>query len=133
MFTVSVVPFGFAPSIATLDALRFVQGAACGCIWAGATWVVALTPRERRGEVLGSVFGTVIFGTLLGPVVGTLAVGISTAAVFAAVGVVSLGLVVWTLRYAEPPRPEREPQTHVGAFLRRAKSSFASGCFWWRR
>ena len=35
MFTVSIVPFGFATDIATLDALRFAQGAACGCIWAG--------------------------------------------------------------------------------------------------
>ena len=68
--------------------------------------------------MLGSVFGAVIFGTLLGPVVGTLAAGISTEVVFASVGVVSLGLVGWTLRHAEPPRPEREPQTHVGTLLR---------------
>jgi predicted MFS family arabinose efflux permease len=128
MFTVSVVPFGFATDIATLDALRFVQGAACGCIWAGGmTWVVALTPRERRSEALGSLFATVIFGTLVGPLVGTLAVGIGTEVVFAGVGVVSLGLVAWTLRHPEPPRPEHEPQTPVGTLLRKPQVAL---CLW---
>ena len=60
MFTVSIVPFGFATDIATLDALRFAQGAACGCIWG---WRADLGGRgnitsERRSEVLGSVFGS---------------------------------------------------------------------------
>jgi MFS family permease len=119
MFTVSIVPFGFATDMATLDALRFLQGAACGCIWAGGmTWVVALTPRERRSEVLGSVFGVAIFGTLLGPVIGTLAVAVGTEVVFAGVGVVSLALVAWTLRHPEPPRPEREQHAPLGALLR---------------
>ena len=54
LFAVSIVGFGFGTSIVTLDALRFLQGAACGFIWGGGlTWVIAVAPRERRGEMLG--------------------------------------------------------------------------------
>ena len=128
MFTVSIVPFGFATDIAMLDALRFLQGAACGCIWAGGlAWVIAITPRERRSQVLGSVFGAAIFGTLLGPIVGTLAVGIGTEVVFSAVGVVSLGLAAWALRNPEPPRPEREPHAPISALMRRPQVLL---CLW---
>ena len=119
MFTVSIIPFGFASDIATLDLLRFVQGAACGCIWSGGlAWVIALVPRGRRGEVLGSVMAAAVFGTLLGPIVGTLAVAVGTEIVFAGVGAVSLALVAWTLQYPEPPPLERERHTPVRALAR---------------
>ena len=104
LFTLSITPFGFGSSIAALDGLRFVQGAACGCIWGGGlAWVIAITPRGRRGEVLGSVFASAIFGTLLGPLLGTLAVATGTKLVFVCVGGVSLGLTTWTLGHPEPP------------------------------
>jgi MFS family permease len=116
MFTVSIIPFGFATDIATLDLLRFVQGAACGCIWSGGlAWVIALVPRERRGEVLGSVMAAAIFGTLLGPIVGTLAVAVGTEIVFTGVGAVSLALAAWTLRHPEPPPLARERHTPLRA------------------
>jgi predicted MFS family arabinose efflux permease len=107
VFAVSIVAFGFGTDIVSLDALRFIQGAACGLIWGGGlTWVIAVAPRERRGEVLGSVIAGAIFGTLLGPVLGTLAVGIGTELVFSLVGAVSLGLAAWTLGHPEPPPAE---------------------------
>ncbi len=119
LFAASIVPFGFATDIVSLDALRFVQGAACGCIWAGGlTWVIAIAPRERRGAVLGSVIAAAIFGTLLGPVVGTLAVAVGTEIVFTLVGVVALGLCVWTLQHPEPPRPERGTHTRWRTLMR---------------
>jgi MFS family permease len=112
LFTVSITAFGFATDIVTLDLLRFVQGAACGCIWAGGlAWVIAIAPRARRGGVLGSVLAAAIFGTLLGPVVGTLAIAIGTEVVFTAVGAISLALVAWTLRHPEPPLPQPEQQS----------------------
>jgi MFS family permease len=112
VFAVSIAGFGFGTDIATLDLLRFVQGAACGCIWGGGlTWVIAIAPRERRGEVLGSVIGAAIFGTLLGPVLGTLAVALGTQIVFLMVGVVSLALAAWTLQHPEPPKPEPGTRT----------------------
>jgi MFS family permease len=129
VFAASIAGFGFGTEIVTLDALRFVQGAACGCIWGGGlTWVIAVAPREHRGEMLGSVIAAAIVGTLLGPVLGTLAVTVGTGPVFAVVGAVSLGLAAWTLRYPEPPPPERSadaspwvlarnPRARLGAWL----------------
>jgi MFS family permease len=116
VFAVSIVGFGFGSDIVTLDLLRFVQGAACGCIWGGGlTWVIAVSPRERRGEVLGSVIAAAIFGTLLGPVLGTLAAAAGTQIVFSAVGAVSLALAAWTLEHPEPPPPEPGTPTPLRA------------------
>lgn len=119
IFMVSITAFGFASDMVTLDALRFVQGAACGCIWSGGlAWVIAIAPRERRGEVLGSVLAAAIFGTLLGPVLGTLAVAVGTEIVFSCVGAVSLGLAVWTLGHREPPLPEAGTSAPLRALAR---------------
>jgi MFS family permease len=119
MFTVSIIPFGFATGMVTLDLLRFVQGAACGCIWSGGlAWVIALVRRERRGQVLGSVMAAAVFGTLLGPIVGTLAVAVGTEIVFTGVGAASLALAAWTLRHPEPPPLEHERHTPLRALAR---------------
>ena len=100
---------------------------ACGFIWGGGlTWVIAVAPRERRGEMLGSVFGAAIFGTLLGPVLGTLAVAVGTGPVFAVVGVVSLGLAAWTVRHPEPP--PRTPTAETSTPLRDAGPQLARSC-----
>ena len=105
LFTVSIVAFGFGSDIVVLDGLRFVQGIACGCIWGGGlAWVIAISPPERRGAMLGAVFASAIFGTLIGPVLGTVAVATGTEVVFACVGGVSLALTAWTLQHPEPPR-----------------------------
>ncbi|MFZ0977110.1 MAG: MFS transporter [Solirubrobacteraceae bacterium] len=129
LFTVAIVPFGFGSNIMVLDGLRFVQGIACGCIWGGGlAWVIAISPRDRRGEALGSVFASAIFGTLIGPMLGTLAVATGTAVVFACVGGVSVALTAWTLQHPEPPRAAlgagaplrllaRDPRIRLGCWL----------------
>lgn len=105
LFAVSSAAFGFATHIVALDALRFVQGAGCGFIWGGGlTWVIAVAPRERRGEMLGSVIGAAIFGTLIGPVLGILAVSVGTGPVFALVGATALALAAWTQGHPNPVR-----------------------------
>jgi MFS family permease len=105
LFTGAIVAFGFASDLVVLDGLRFVQGIACGLIWGGGlAWVIAISPRERRGEVLGSVLASAVFGTLVGPLLGTVAVAAGTAVVFVCVGGVSLVLTAWTLGHPEPPR-----------------------------
>ncbi|MBV9000330.1 MAG: MFS transporter [Solirubrobacterales bacterium] len=104
LFTGAIVAFGFGSELAVLDGLRFVQGIACGCIWGGGlAWVIAIAPRGRRGEILGSVLASAIFGTLLGPILGTLAVAVGTRVVFTFVGGVALALTAWTLKHPEPP------------------------------
>jgi MFS family permease len=129
LFTGSIVAFGFASDLGVLDALRFVQGIACGCIWGGGlAWVIAIAPRERRGEMLGSVLASAIFGTLIGPMLGTVAVAAGTGVVFVCVGGVSLGLTAWTLQHPEPPRAAlgagaplrvlaRDPRILLGCWL----------------
>ena len=129
LFTCAIVAFGFGSDITTLDGLRFVQGIACGCIWGGGlAWVIAISPRGRRGEVLGSVLASAIFGTLIGPMLGTVAVAAGTGVAFACVGGVSLALTAWTLQHPEPPRAAlgagaplrvlaRDPRIALGCWL----------------
>jgi MFS family permease len=102
-FAFAVAGFGFASSLTSLDLLRAVQGVACGLIWGGAlTWVIAVTPLAQRGATLGSVIGAATLGTLIGPLLGTMAVATSTALVFSAVGVISLGLAAWVRTQPNP-------------------------------
>lgn len=105
LFTGAIVAFGYGSDIAVLDALRFVQGIACGCIWGGGlAWVIAIAPPGRRGEMLGSVLASAIFGTLIGPLLGIVAVATGAAVVFTCVGAVSVALTAWTIQHPEPPR-----------------------------
>jgi MFS family permease len=105
LLTAATAPFGFASSIAVLGGLRFIQGVASGLIWsAGLAWVIAVAPSARRGEVLGSVLAASVFGILVGTMLGTLADAIGTKPVFVGVGVLAVGLTVWTLDFPEPPR-----------------------------
>jgi predicted MFS family arabinose efflux permease len=119
VFAVSIAAFGFGTDLRVLDALRFVQGGACGLIWGGGlTWAIALGSRERRGELIGTVLAAAIFGSLVGPVIGTLAAVIGTEAVFSLVGAVSIVLATWVMRHDEPPPPERATSTPLRAALR---------------
>jgi MFS family permease len=104
LFTAAIAPFGFGSSIAVLAGLRFIQGIACGLIWSGGlAWVIAVAPRTRRGEVLGSVMASAVFGVLVGSMLGTLA-DVNTKVVFVCVGALAFGLTVWTLHFREPQR-----------------------------
>jgi MFS family permease len=106
-FAVTIFAFGFGTNAIELDALRFLQGIACGFIWGGGlAWVICVARRERRGEVIGNVFAGAIFGTLLGPVLGTLAVAAGTELVFGLVGVASVALAAWSARFPDPPPAE---------------------------
>ncbi len=117
-FAVTVFAFGFGTEILTLDALRFVQGMACGFIWGGGlAWVISVAPRARRGEIIGTVFAGAIFGTLLGPVLGTLAVAAGTKLVFSLVAAVSVALAVWSARFPDPPALEATTRTPIRALV----------------
>jgi MFS transporter, DHA1 family, inner membrane transport protein len=103
-FALAVIVFGFGTSVVTLDVLRAIQGMFCGLIWCGGlTWVIHVTPVQRRSRTLGGVLGAATFGTLFGPIIGTVAVAVGTRPAFALVGLVALVLVAITLRHPEPP------------------------------
>jgi len=96
--------FAFAGGFWTLSAARFVQGGGSAFTWAGAFgWLLAIAPRERRGELLGSAMAAAVFGSLFGPVVGAAAAVAGRGPVFAALAGLSVVLAAWTLRIETAP------------------------------
>ncbi|TMJ93348.1 MAG: MFS transporter [Actinobacteria bacterium] len=70
----TTVAFGLAQSGWVLDTARFGQGFASAFSWNGAlAWLIAASPRDRRGELIGVAMGAAVGGALLGPVVGAVA------------------------------------------------------------
>jgi MFS family permease len=120
VMTATTAIFGFAGSVALLDAARFAQGVASACAWtAGFAWLLREAPAQRRGEVMGAAIGTAIVGALFGPVLGGIASEIGTRAAFGGVGALTLCLTVWAV--ATPA-----PAASGGSSLRRLWASFAS-------
>ena len=127
VMAVASAAFGFAGSAAELGIARFAQGVGSALSWAGAlAWLVAGTPRERRGEMLGTAIGAAIFGALLGPAVGATAEAIGPRPAFVAVGGVSLVLVIWALR---TPPVHTEPQS-PRALLAALRQPLLLGALW---
>jgi MFS family permease len=121
------VAFGFAGSAAELGVARLAQGVGSALSWAGAlAWLVAGTPRDRRGEMLGTAIGAAIFGALLGPAVGATAEAVGPRPAFIAVGAVAVVLVVWALR---TPPVSSEPQS-PGALLGAVRQPLMLGALW---
>lgn len=105
----SSVAFGFANDFLLLDFARFVQGGAGALIWSGAlTWLISVSPPERRGSIIGTALGTAVAGALLGPALGALAATIGTELVFSAVLGVAIALAVFAARLPEAEAPERQ-------------------------
>src|SRR5262245_23849367 len=85
--------FAAAGTALTLGLARFVQGISSTATWAGAlSWVSTETPRERRGEAIGTTFGVAVFGAVVGPVFGGFAKLAGIELSFVVVGCVVLGL-----------------------------------------
>jgi MFS family permease len=91
-----------------LGLARLVQGFSSTTTWAGAlAWLTVATPRERRGELIGTAFGAAVFGAILGPMFGAVAEAVSVRVSFAAVGAVAAGLALWSAsRPAVPPEEQ---------------------------
>jgi MFS family permease len=105
LLALASVGFGLADTPATLIAARFVQGVGAAAIWAGAlAWVVAVTPRERRAEAIGTAVGAAIAGALGGPALGAAAAAIGTEIVFGAFVILPVALIVagWRIPGPEP-------------------------------
>ena len=73
-------------------------------MWSGALpWLIAATPRERRGQALGNAMGAAVFGAMFGPVLGAAAALAGRATVFTALAAVSVALAAWTLQFEPAP------------------------------
>ena len=119
--------FGVGESYELLVAARLLQGVGGAGSWAaGLAWLIAVAPREQRGQLIGVALGTAIAGAIGGPVLGALAEALSPEVVFPAVGVVALvqaAFVLGTPLAADAPAPGgllralREPRVLAGAWL----------------
>lgn len=97
------VLFGFANSFVTLGASRFLQGIGSTFAWIGAlTWLATVSPRSRRGEVIGLALGAAVAGALVGPAVGAIAERIGTEVTFALGGCLGLVVAGFALSVAPP-------------------------------
>jgi MFS family permease len=95
MSTVAVctIVFGIGNQAWELDAARFLQGFAGAFSWTGAlAWLVAGSPVEKRGSLIGRAFATAVAGALFGPVLGGVASVLGIGWTFGAIGLASLGL-----------------------------------------
>jgi MFS family permease len=119
--------FGFAGDAWTLGLARLAQGLGGSLAWAGAlTWLIAGTPRERRGEMLGTAIGSAIFGALLGPAVGALAHHVGPRPVF--VGLAGLSVVLGAFALRLPPADAEPPRR--GAVARAVREPQVLGALW---
>jgi MFS family permease len=124
---VASLAFGFAGDAWTLGLARLAQGLGGSLAWAGAlTWLIAGTPRERRGEMLGTAIGSAIFGALLGPAVGALAHHVGPRPVF--VGLAGLSVVLGAFAVRLPPADAEPPRR--GAVARAVREPQVLGALW---
>jgi MFS family permease len=98
LLSASSLAFAFADDVVLLDGARFAQGVGGACAWTGGlAWLLAAGPRERRGELVGSVLAVAVVGLLLGPVIGGAATVLGPEAVFCGVAAIGAGLAAWVL------------------------------------
>lgn len=119
------VGFAFAGGFWTLFAARLFQGAGSGFTWAGSfAWLLASTPRARRGQMLGTAMGAATFGAMLGPVVGAAAALAGRGVVFATLAGLSVVLIAWALRFEPAPA---EPTSFPAMARALRNSTFLTG------
>lgn len=98
LLSASSLAFAFATDIVVLDIARFAQGVGGAMSWTGGlAWLLGAGPRERRGELVGSVLAVAVFGLLLGPVLGGAATELGPEPVFTAVALLGAGIFVRVL------------------------------------
>jgi MFS family permease len=119
--------FALAGGPVALGASRFVQGLSSATTWAAAlAWVAMSTPREHRGQALGTVFGVAVLGFVVGPMFGGVADVVGIRGSFVGVAVVA-GALALALVPLEPAPPE---QGRPGAMARALHDRAFVGGLW---
>jgi MFS family permease len=117
LLAVASFAFAAADGAWALGLARLVQGFSSTVTWAGAlAWLTVATPRERRGEQIGTVFGAAVFGAILGPMFGAVADAVSIRFTFAVVGVLAAALAAWAASRPSAPPEEQRPAAVRRAF-----------------
>ncbi|QIN78138.1 MFS transporter [Rubrobacter marinus] len=95
--------FGFAEAAWWLISLRFLAGFGSALSWVSAfTWLVARTPEEQRGQMIGTLVSAAVVGALLGPVLGGAAATFGISLTFALVSAFGLAVALWVLLTPAP-------------------------------
>jgi MFS family permease len=116
LLAASSFAFAVAGSPLTISIARFVQGFSSTTTWAGAlSWLTVASSRDKRGQLLGTVFGFAVLGAILGPTVGATADVIGIRSSFLAVSVTALVLAV-----VAATGPKVTPERGLPGALRRA-------------
>jgi DHA1 family multidrug resistance protein-like MFS transporter len=114
--------FGFADRIEVLDLTRFLQGAFGALMWAGAiSWAIAVAPRARRGQVMGTIIAAAVVGEMLGSPIGALAHAVGTEIVFSSVLILAIGITAVAMTIPPASEVERQPVDEALAAARRAR------------
>ena len=120
LLALSSFAFAAAEGPWALGLARLVQGFSSTTTWAGAlAWLTVATPRERRGELIGTAFGAAVFGAILGPMFGAVADAVSVRVSFAAVGLVAAALAAWAASRPGVAPEEQAPGAVARAFADR--------------
>ena len=123
LMAASSIGFAFAGDEWTLGLSRLVQGFGSSLSWSGGlAWLVALTPRERRGELLGTALAAAIFGAMLGPALGGAAAVVGEVPAFVAVGLLNGALALLAVRTPDAPSEPAELRLLPRAFRERGFS-----------
>jgi MFS family permease len=95
--------------------------------WAGAlAWVALDTPKEHRGQALGTVFGVAVFGFVVGPMLGGIADHVGIRPAFATVAI-GAGALAAMLALVDPPIAEEQ---RPGAVARALRDRIFVGGLW---
>lgn len=97
---------------------RLGQGVASAMTWVAAlAWIAAVAPAERKGGLIGTVFGAAVFGAIVGPLFGAAAAAVGIRTVFEAVSVGVLLLAASAL-VMDAPRVENRERSALARALR---------------
>ena len=114
--------FGWVDQIEALTVARFFQGAFGALMWAGAiSWVISATPRNTRGQVMGTVIASAVIGEMLGSPIGALAYEVGTEVVFSAVLVLAVVISLVAMTVPSVAEVEGQEVREAVAAARRAR------------